>query len=533
MGREFLEIGEMSTDDYGYSDEGTWFINNFVSMGSGYQTVGESSLEDLSISDSDTTQGTYVWRKGYNTHVMYHATSSDIYEVGVGSRVSTLNVPTYGVHFAAFGPALYATNGVNNIQVTTGGTFADITIPTVTGNTFANPRPKFLITFRNQLVGANITTAASYGPLSAGTYPHLVWWSALGNGEMWGTMKEAPDGLGSNYVPIFDGSYEITGLAAGEDCVFVFKEHSIFRLDGPDFAVSPVTLDVGCIAPRAIQRVGEEIYFISQYGLTSINSRSAEVKYLTRGKVSITLLSANADIYDAQRPPDHADVAASISMGIDAKRVTMAADVENGIVCVCYSEFTGGYQDFTLLFYNTSTGRISFGNLYHTGVAFTSALAFTDPRDADNAFPLGTICFAVKTSATAHKLFRLSQLGHINDHPGYIRWPYKLFDPKKRTSIRSVRPVFKDAFYNEGLGINDYTLTAKVYSETVTGATWPHQKLSTGTAKGNDNNITIENCPMAEMHSIGLLVEADVIPMQIYGFKGIEVEWEDGPPINA
>jgi hypothetical protein len=540
MGRQFLEIGEMNTDEYGFNEEGSWYINNLVDLGGSYHAVGQITKTNISVSDSATTQGNYVWRKGYNTSVTYHTTNSSIYEVGVGSRCSGKSTPTYGWRFAAFGPALFATNGSgatanDMIQVSTGGNFSNITIPTVTGNTFADPRPKFLITFKNQLVGANITTTANYGPLSAGTYPHLVWWSGRGNGEMWGALAQAPNGLGSNYLPIFDGSYEITGLAAGEDFVIVFKEHAIFRLDGPDFALSPVSYEIGCIAPRAIERVGDEIFFISQQGLSSINARSASITHHTKGKVSATLLQANTSISDSLKPPDVLGNAVTIALGIDNSRTSMAVDIENGIVALCYSD-TGGYRDFTFMFYNVNSGKITFSDVAESSGIVTSVLLYTEPRDSTNARPLGTISIALKVGGgTTHYTGSINLTHNSETDIAYVRWPFKLFNPERRTSIRSIRPVFKDAKYASGSGSEPYTITSTIYTETESAVPWNQQVDTPGESIGNDHNIVFEGCPMGIMHSLGISIRnaSASYSSQIFGFKGVEVEWEDGPPINA
>lgn len=78
----------------------------------------------------------------------------------------------------------------------------------------------------------------------------------------------ATDGAGE-----FVSSGRITGMAVWRDDLFIFHETSIERLTGTssaDFALVPVTNNIGCIAPDSVQEVNGDIAYLSGDGIRTI-----------------------------------------------------------------------------------------------------------------------------------------------------------------------------------------------------------------------------------------------------------------------
>lgn len=534
MARKFIPIGSMNSDSFGWNSEGAWRIENLLGFGETYTTVGKLGWFAGEYTDATDVQGAYCWRTSWNTRRELIASGTNIRETGVGSLVAGLTNDTYyGVYFAPFGPSIFATNGVDPIQVSTTGAFAAIAPGTVTGNAFADIRPKFLITFKNQLVAANITVNADYGDIAAGEYPHLVWWSSRGNGEMWGDFSNAPDIDGTNYIPIFDDSIEITGLVAGEDCVFIFKEHSIHRLDGPDFAVSPVSMDVGCVAPRTICKVGTGIYFLSQNGLYKLDSTSGELTPIGEGKVSRTLTGSNGMPATVSSPPEidpPIGVDSQFGVGIADKRISMAADVDNKILCMIFRSF-GTATAWKAVLYNIATEQFSYATLDTSGILVGSGLTdltvYRGPRTQALNHPLGSLRFVCSSSTDAYRIGYITLAGMDTGSIGWVRWPFGFYNPEAEVSIQSVKPIFDYQDQSDPPVAQDLVVNASVYHMWNTGGNWGAdgvKELPIGNS--NDWNFTFAG-EWASRHSIEVEFYSPSAVGYVFGFVGVEVEYEE------
>ena len=73
---------------------------------------------------------------------------------------------------------------------------------------------------------------------------------------------------------VINVSYDITGLIKFRDRLLIFTEHSILQLAGStvtDFAVSPITDDLGCAFPDTIQEIGGDVMFLAPDGLRLVS----------------------------------------------------------------------------------------------------------------------------------------------------------------------------------------------------------------------------------------------------------------------
>ena len=84
------------------------------------------------------------------------------------------------------------------------------------------------------------------------------------------TNFESGDGAGS--IRIGD---TITGLSVFREQLIIFTEKSIFKLSGTslsNFALEPITLDIGCIDGDTIQEIGGDIMFLTEDGLRLLSA---------------------------------------------------------------------------------------------------------------------------------------------------------------------------------------------------------------------------------------------------------------------
>jgi len=84
------------------------------------------------------------------------------------------------------------------------------------------------------------------------------------------TNFEAGDGAGS--IRVGD---TITGLSVFREQLIIFTEKSILKLTGTslsNFALAPITLDIGCIDGDTIQEIGGDIMFLTEDGLRLLSA---------------------------------------------------------------------------------------------------------------------------------------------------------------------------------------------------------------------------------------------------------------------
>jgi len=105
---------------------------------------------------------------------------------------------------------------------------------------------KFVVNFKNQLFFAKDNLITFTAPYTDNDF-------TVANGS--GTIS-----VGAN----------VTGMAVFRQQLIIFTESSIFQLVGntiADFALQPITLDIGCVDEDTIQEVGGDIMFLAPDGL--------------------------------------------------------------------------------------------------------------------------------------------------------------------------------------------------------------------------------------------------------------------------
>lgn len=529
MPRAFLRMSPMAPDTRGQEGEHTWFHQGFLPLSTGYQVFPDKTSGSALVTDADAGRTIYTWKKDYNSWVNYYATNSDVYEVGVGSRLSGLTVSSFGPKFAAFGPTLYVTNGVATVPIywSTGAAFTGMTTQTdSTGAVSADVSPKFILAFKNQLIIANIIVNATFAgttpqTLAAGTYKHLVWWSCPENVHAFGSELGTPGFFNTGYQPIFDESIEITGLAGGEDAFFVFKEHGIYRFNGPPFGgYEVISNSMGCIEPNSIQRIGDEIVFLSQSGFCSLNVRSNAITNYSTNINRMMLANLYHDINTAALTTPDSDGSPQLLSFVKGQGGgTSAQDPEFGLYFFNYPG-SGNSSSNWLMVLNLETKEFGYRLLSNSP---SVGVIGWEPHNVTTGYPTGGILLAAQ-NGTAHTSHRVAVDLDVNKDV-YVRWPFQFSYPDRKISIRGVRPVFEDG--NSDGTLSNFDLTVKIYSLTSSGSNYTEAVVTTSTNKGDDMNITVENCPFADKHSVGFIMQSNTTDLFFYNFLGLEVEYEE------
>jgi len=287
-GRVTIPFGKWKPDFGPTPGQHLWLAFQVSPSITGYEQFRQITFSDIGNS-TETLRGVGVYR-GINPR-NYIATDTKIYDyvpttLTDRSRGVPYNTATAGdgFFFAEFGPYVFATNGIDNIQISSPGlaapvyAFADIT-PAAAG---ANPAAKYIIAHKGHVIIANIDLrAGAYGAIAADYHPDLVWWSATDNGVAFGSPADSPALLGTDYKFLYDGDGPITGMVAAADAFFVFKERAVYRVDGPPFQFSKISFGLGTVYPRSIVTRGTNIYFMSSSGPAVIDAVSSQMRLLS------------------------------------------------------------------------------------------------------------------------------------------------------------------------------------------------------------------------------------------------------------
>ena len=128
----------------------------------------------------------------------------------------------------------------------------------------------------------------------------------------------------------------IVGLKVFRDSLFVFCENRIFKLTGSsssNFAVTPVTRDIGCINGKTIQEFAGDLMFLGPDGLRTV-AGTARIGDVELGTISSNIQSlfdeniSNATAFDSVVIPEKTQYRLFFSKDAGSESLT------EGIICV-------------------------------------------------------------------------------------------------------------------------------------------------------------------------------------------------------
>ena len=139
------------------------------------------------------------------------------------------------------------------------------------------------------------------------------------------------DGAGS--IKVDD---DIVGLKVFRDSLFIFCENRIFKLTGStlsDFAIQPVTRNIGCVNGDTIQEFAGDLVFLGPDGLRTVaaTERIGDTELGTISRNVQSIFDQNikdAGVFDSIVIPDKTQYRIFFSKGSQAESIT------KGIICV-------------------------------------------------------------------------------------------------------------------------------------------------------------------------------------------------------
>lgn len=283
MPKTVLEFGEWTPDQGPINNQGLWFAKNAIKINDNYENSPLFALTNTAPGSgaADPLGTHYHVKRAGKPPLMFFGTSDKIYvsehiDTPVWADASASAYTATNWEFASFGPTVVATNGVDAMQgYSVADTFNAATnfasLLVTTSPTTANIKPKFIATHKNHIFAANITMAADWPAsspqFSNGTlYQELVWWSDTDNATRFGDLTNSPTLKNSGWFLLYDRYGAITGLGAGLDTLYVFKNNAIYRCDGSPFTFSPVAYGTGTAHSKSIKSLDGEVYFWSETG---------------------------------------------------------------------------------------------------------------------------------------------------------------------------------------------------------------------------------------------------------------------------
>lgn len=570
----FLPVGPMSPDYGPGLGDHSWYIINMAPLGGGgYSSIGElveaKQSPEIVLGATERVRGVGHYRGAYAADTVYIALDARIMEGGTDRSGAAYGntTATWGVQFASFGPYQLATNRVDQIQfrdVTGVANFANITVPTLG----ADPRASAICVYKNHVIIGNVKMNANYGALLTGTYPSLVWWSATDNAFAYGTPKDSPSLLGTDYKQTFDGEGEVVKLIATDSCVFIFKTRSIMRMDGPPFEISLVSSQYGTRHPMSVKLLGRRVYFVAETGPAYLDVDSNEIVNIGWDRVQRALSIGDGHTGYTMPVGPRGDgtsrwgIASYTGSGISQFEVSAAVDVFSRRVVFRFAYDTGttGYGSYanngfanmastTTLVYDEGQDEF-FLWAPHTREV-TAALTYDVVTEAVSSYlpyhrlPLGDVMFLSRKAGTTNlNYYRLATNSMMYDSgkgaTGTICWPFKTFsDISKGASSRilAVKPVW----YSEWETDYDVQFKARVYTGTLDGpGNWfglDRAVVTTSTSASDDGWLKLESSPFGMVHSISIDISADPTGelnwTTIRGFYGLIVKYAEGPGRNA
>ena len=144
----------------------------------------------------------------------------------------------------------------------------------------------------------------------------------------------------------------VVGLKVFREALFIFCENRIFKLTGStlsDFAVQPVTRDIGCVNRDTIQEFGGDLIFLGPDGLRTV-AGTEKIGDVNLGTISANVQNifdeniSESDLFDSLVIPDKTQYRVFFSKDGQAQNLT------EGVICVLKGQSSGGmgYEFSTL-----------------------------------------------------------------------------------------------------------------------------------------------------------------------------------------
>ena len=264
------ELAEKILQATGMTGSGTITVDST----SGFSSSGTLQInsEIFTYTGKTSTTFTGVTRAASSTSAAAHAVDDAVSESWTERDTGRTNASKYSFERFNFdgNDKIIVTDGVNDPTVfNTSFSATDVTESTVEG-------AKFVTAFKSHMFYAGMSST-----------PQTLVFSQPFDEDAFNS------GSGAGSIKIDD---TIVGMKAFRDDLFVFCENRIFKLSGTsssDFAITPVTRNIGCVNGDTIQEFAGDLIFLGPDGLRTV-AGTARI-----GDVELGTISANVQsIFD-------------------------------------------------------------------------------------------------------------------------------------------------------------------------------------------------------------------------------------------
>tara|TARA_Y100000004_G_scaffold48914_1_gene53874 strand:+ start:300 stop:2021 length:1722 start_codon:yes stop_codon:yes gene_type:complete len=264
------ELAEKILQATGMTGSGTITVDST----SGFSSSGTLQInsEIFTYTGKTSTTFTGVTRAASSTSAAAHAVDDAVSESWTERDTGRTNASKYSFERFNFdgNDKIIVTDGVNDPTVfNTSFSATDVTESTVEG-------AKFVTAFKSHMFYAGMSST-----------PQTLVFSQPFDEDAFNS------GSGAGSIKIDD---TIVGMKAFRDDLFIFCENRIFKLSGTsssDFAITPVTRNIGCVNGDTIQEFAGDLIFLGPDGLRTV-AGTARI-----GDVELGTISANVQsIFD-------------------------------------------------------------------------------------------------------------------------------------------------------------------------------------------------------------------------------------------
>ena len=195
------------------------------------------------------------------------------------------------------------------------------------------------VVFNLALSATDVTTTAVVGSSFVASFKSHMFYAGktttpeLLNFSVPSNEDDFTSGDGAGTIRVDD---TITGLKVFRDALFIFCENRIFKLTGSsssDFAIVPVTRNIGCINGDTIQEFGGDLVFLGPDGLRTV-AATAKIGDVELGTISKNVQSIfdknikDSALFESVVIPDKTQYRIFFTKGDEADSIT------RGITCV-------------------------------------------------------------------------------------------------------------------------------------------------------------------------------------------------------
>ena len=304
------ELGLAIASGTGMTGSGTITVDST----SGFSSSGTLQINSEIFTYTGVTSTTFtgVTRATSSTSAADHSVDDAVSESWTVRDTGRTSASKYTFELFNFdgNEKIIVTDGTNDPTVfNTSFTATDVTESTVEGS-------KYLAAFKGHMFYAGKSTT-----------PQTLVFSQPFDEDAFNS------GSGAGSIKVDD---TITGLKTFRDALFIFCENRIFKLTGStlsDFAIVPVTRNIGCINGDTIQEFAGDLIFLGPDGLRTV-AGTARIGDVELGTISVNVQSIfdenliNSSLFESAVIPNKTQYRIYFSKDGQGENVT------KGVICV-------------------------------------------------------------------------------------------------------------------------------------------------------------------------------------------------------